>query len=160
MVPSIFLWRQPRCFSVLPAAVLFQEALFFVWNFLMLFFQIPSPLIWWCQIPIFLVYFLSIWLIAIPAITNSNGDSTCPSNKPLLSFTSAELIPPAVNPTLHVPMILTISQICNTLCISWVCDWVVSNSNDENASPWKIPFWIFSSAKHSPRVVTSTSSPD
>ena len=54
------------------------------------------------------VHFLCKWLSAIIALTNNNGDSTPPWNIPLWILTSAKLLPPAVNSTLHVSMIFSI----------------------------------------------------
>ena len=52
---------------------------------------------------------LTMWLIGIMAITNSNGDSASPWNMPLWIFTSAKLFPPAVNFTLQVSIVFSIN---------------------------------------------------
>ena len=55
------------------------------------------------------MHFLKMWLSAIMAITNSNGDSASPWNMPLWIFASANLFPPAVNSPLLVYMVFSIN---------------------------------------------------
>ena len=54
------------------------------------------------------VYFFSMWLSGIMTIMNSNNDRVSPWKIPLWIFASAKLLPPAVNSTFQVFMILSI----------------------------------------------------
>ena len=54
------------------------------------------------------MHFLSMWLSGIMAIMNSKDDRASPWKIPLWLFVSAKLLPPAVNSTLQVFMVLSI----------------------------------------------------
>ena len=54
------------------------------------------------------VHFLSLWLSGIMAIMNSKGDRASPWKTPLWIFASGNLLPPAVNSTLQVFMVIII----------------------------------------------------
>ena len=54
------------------------------------------------------VHFLSMWLSGIMAVMNSKGDRASPWKIPLRIFASTNLLPPAVNSTLQVFMVLSI----------------------------------------------------
>ena len=53
------------------------------------------------------VHFLSMWLSGNMAIMNSKGDRASPWKIPLWIFASAYLLPPAINSTLQLFMVLS-----------------------------------------------------
>ena len=57
------------------------------------------------------VHFLSVWLSGIMAIMNSKGDWASLWQIPLWIFASADLLPPDVNSTLQVSMVLSMKFI-------------------------------------------------
>ena len=52
-------------------------------------------------------YFLSMWLSGIMAIMKSKGDRASPWKIPIWIFASANLLPPAVNSTVKVFIVLS-----------------------------------------------------
>ena len=73
------------------------------------------------------VHFLSIWLSGIMVIMNSNGDSASSWNMPLWTFASAKLLPPAVNYTFQVFMVLLIKFMTSSDIII-----IINNNNNNN----------------------------
>ena len=65
------------------------------------------------------VHFLSVGLSGIMAIMNSKGDRASPWKIPLRIYASAKLLPPAINSTLPVFMVLSIKFLtsCNIVYI-------------------------------------------
>ena len=65
------------------------------------------------------VNFLSLWLSGFITITNSNGDSASSWNIPPWIFSSAKLLPPAVNYTLQVFTVFLIKFMTLKTCTLW-----------------------------------------